>query len=88
MWVAVPIVFELLQQASQSQGMACSLPTPTFFLNYLYQAELAKDRSIAFPGCQNAHTPSAILGLPDPFHVFSWLVHLIIYYHVYMMHYS
>ena len=31
-WVAVPIVFELLQRSSQSQGMACSLSTPTFFL--------------------------------------------------------
>lgn len=69
MWVAVPIVFELLQQSSQSQGRACSLSTPTFFLNYLHQAELAKDRSIAFPGCPNAHTPSAGLELPVLFHV-------------------
>lgn len=68
-WAAVPIVFEPLQQSSQSQGMACSLSTPTAFLNYLHQAKLAKGRSIAFPGCQNAHTPSAIIGLPATFHV-------------------
>lgn len=71
MWAAVPIVFEPLQQSSQSQGMACSLSTPTVFLNYLHRAELlvAKDGSIAFPGCQNAYTPSAIIGLPATFHV-------------------
>lgn len=87
MWVSVPIVFWTAAIIQPNHVKSFSTPT---FLNYHHETEVTETRSIMFSGCQNAHTPSVILVLPTPlFIVFLFLlVHLIIYYHLCLLHYS